>query len=43
MSNFCGIACFYFPNMNKYKSFIYIYDVAKMVIIHKTIATFGYR
>jgi len=39
MSIFWSITSSYFPNMNV---FIYFY-VVKMVIIHKKIATFGYR
>jgi hypothetical protein len=34
---------FIFPNMSSMNLFIYFYDVLKMVIIHKKIATFGYR
>jgi len=34
---------FIFPNMISYKLFIYLFDVAKMVIIHEKIATFGYK
>jgi hypothetical protein len=33
---------FIFPNMIRYNLFIYFCDV-KMIIIHKKIATFGYR
>jgi hypothetical protein len=43
MSNFFGIARFYFPDMIMYYLLIYFCDVVKMVIFHKTIATFGYR
>jgi hypothetical protein len=43
MSNFYKIISFYFPNMIRYNLLIYFCDVAKMVIIHKKIATFGYR
>ncbi len=43
MPNFFGIARFYFPDMIMYNLFIYFFDVAKMVIFHKTIATCGYK
>jgi hypothetical protein len=32
-----------FPNMMRYKLFIYFCDVVKMAIIHKKVATFGYK
>ncbi len=34
---------FIFPNMIRYNYFVYFCDVAKMVIIHKKITTYGYR
>jgi len=37
------IASFIFPNMIKNKFIIYFYNVAKMVIIHRKITTFGYK
>jgi hypothetical protein len=33
---------FIFSNKIKYYLFIYIFDVVKMVIIHKKVTTFGY-
>jgi len=38
-----SIIFFIFPYMIMYILFIYSCDVAKMVIIHKKITTFGYR
>jgi hypothetical protein len=44
MSIFVELQVFIFPNMIKYiYLFIYFYDVIKMVITCKKIATFGYR
>jgi len=40
---FVELQVFIFPNMIKYYLFIYFCNVAKMVIIHKKIAIFGYK
>ncbi len=37
------VEVFFFPNLIKKKIFIYFSNVVKMIIIHKKIATFGYR
>jgi hypothetical protein len=39
---FVEMQVFIFSNKIKYYLFIYIFDVVKMVIIHKKVTTFGY-
>ncbi len=46
MSIFCKIASLYFPQYDQVQFiylFIYLFNVAKMVIIHEKIAIFGYK
>ncbi len=44
MSNFfIELQVFIFPNMVRYNFLLYFCDVAKMAMIYKKIATFGYR